>query len=80
VPGTVDTARLTLRAFVDSDIDAPYEIRGDRVLMANTFWAQSRAAREQGLRGCADGGLRRTDMRDGRSYGAKNIASSAGVG
>jgi RimJ/RimL family protein N-acetyltransferase len=77
VPGTIDTARLTLRAFAESDVDALYEIQGDRAHMANRFWADTRVASERWLRRYAEGLA--TGMRHGRSSCARNAASSVGA-
>jgi len=42
--------RLVLRPFRDSDVDALYEIQGNRNHMRFTFWAESRDACESWLR------------------------------
>jgi ribosomal-protein-alanine N-acetyltransferase len=44
------TERLTLRELRDSDVDALYEIQGNRQHMRFTFWAESRGACEAWLR------------------------------
>lgn len=44
-----------LRAFAESDIDALYEIQGNRAHMTNTYWAESRAASSDWLRRYAVG-------------------------
>jgi len=44
------TERLVLRPFTETDVDALYEIQGDREHMRFTFWAESRAACEEWLR------------------------------
>jgi RimJ/RimL family protein N-acetyltransferase len=41
---TRETERLTLRPYVDSDVDALYAIQGDRDYMRFTHWSESRAA------------------------------------
>lgn len=46
----VQTVRLFLREFRDSDVDPLYEIQGDREHMRFTHWAESRAACERWLR------------------------------
>ena len=45
-----DTERLVLRPFINQDVDALYEIQGNREHMRFTFWAESRAACESWLR------------------------------
>lgn len=50
----LQTERLLLREFSDSDIDPLYEIQGDRDHMKFTFCAESRAACESWLRAYAD--------------------------
>jgi ribosomal-protein-alanine N-acetyltransferase len=47
----IDTERLILRPFDDSHIDALYAIQGDREHMRYTFWAESRDACAQWMRG-----------------------------
>lgn len=48
--GILQTERLTLREFRDSDVDPLYEIQGNRHHMRFTFWAESRDACEMWLR------------------------------
>jgi [ribosomal protein S5]-alanine N-acetyltransferase len=50
----VETARLTLREFADTDVDAIHEIQGDRQHMRFTFAAASRADTENWLRRYAE--------------------------
>lgn len=50
----VQTKRLLLREFTDSDVDSLYEIQGNRDHMKFTFCAESRAACESWLRAYAD--------------------------
>ena len=50
----LQTKRLILREFTDSDIDPLYEIQGNRDHMKFTFCAESRAACESFLRAYAD--------------------------
>lgn len=50
----LQTKRLFLREFRDSDIDPLYEIQGDRDYMRFTFCAESRHACESWLRRYAD--------------------------
>jgi RimJ/RimL family protein N-acetyltransferase len=51
----LQTMRLVLREFRDCDVDALYEIQGDREHMRFTFWAASRAACDRWLRRYAQG-------------------------
>jgi [ribosomal protein S5]-alanine N-acetyltransferase len=50
----VETARLMLRQFTDSDVDAIYEIQGDQQHMQYTFAAASRVDCENWLRRYAE--------------------------
>jgi ribosomal-protein-alanine N-acetyltransferase len=54
MPNTVETARLTLRPFQDTDVDPLYEIQRDPEAMRYTFCAPSRAESERWLRAYAD--------------------------
>jgi RimJ/RimL family protein N-acetyltransferase len=46
----LETERLDLRPFEDSDIDVLFAIQGDREHMRHTFWAESREACAQWMR------------------------------
>jgi [ribosomal protein S5]-alanine N-acetyltransferase len=54
MPNTIETARLTLRSFQDTDVDPLYEIQRDPEAMRYTFRAPSRAEAERRLRAYAD--------------------------
>jgi RimJ/RimL family protein N-acetyltransferase len=51
---TIETARLTLRPFQDTDVDPLYEIQRDPEAMRYTFCAPSRAESERRLRAYAN--------------------------
>jgi ribosomal-protein-alanine N-acetyltransferase len=54
MPNTIETARLTLRPFQETDVDPLYEIQHDPQAMRYTFCAPSRAEAERRLRAYAD--------------------------